>query len=85
MCKLHDDETLYFQHKGKNVHDFKIYIDIISHIKFSDDTIFADKAYGTCETLNYIQMYDANYAITLKSNTLNHWNCYSIFYKECTT
>lgn len=51
-------------------------------MKITDSTILADKAYGTNEILDFIQLHDADYAIPPKSNTRTPWRCDWHLYKE---
>lgn len=67
---------------GGNIHDSSVAVDLLSGIDISNSTILGDKAYGTNEILNYIQIHDGDYAIPPKSNTKNPWKCDWILYKE---
>lgn len=73
---------IYFQLTGGNIHDSTVAVDVLSHLDISDSTILADKAYGTNEILDYIQMQDADYVIPPKSNTRNPWRYDWVLYKE---
>ncbi len=55
---------------------------MFSHLDIVNNTILADKAYGTNEILNYIQQQEADYAISPKSNTRNFWCCDWALYKK---
>lgn len=73
---------VYFQLTGGNIHDSTVAVDVLSHLDISDSTILADKAYGTKEILDYIQLQDGDYVIPPKSNTRNPWCCDWVLYKE---
>ncbi len=48
----------------------------------STSNVLADKAYGTKEILDYIQIRDGEYTIPPKSNATNPWRCDWWVYKE---
>lgn len=73
---------IYFQLSAGNVNDSTMAVEVLSHIDITDSTILADKAYGTNEILDYIQLQDANYAIPPKCNTCIPWRCVWWLYKE---
>lgn len=73
---------VYFQLTGGNIHDATVAIDMLSRLDISDSTILADKAYGTNEILDYIQLQDGDDVIPPKSNTRNPWRCDWVLYKE---
>lgn len=73
---------LYFQLSAGNVNDSSMAVEVLSHVNIMDSTILADKAYGTNEILDYIQLQDADYAIPPKSNTRIPWRCDWWLYKE---
>lgn len=73
---------IYFQLTGGNIHDSTVAVDVLSYLDISDSTILTDKAYGTKEILDYIQMQDTDYVIPPKSNTRNPWRCDWVLYKE---
>lgn len=73
---------LYFQLSAGNVNDSMMAVEVLSHVNIMDSTILADKAYGTNEILDYIQLQDADYAIPPKSNTRIPWRCDWWLYKE---
>lgn len=73
---------LYFQLSAGNVNDSEMAVEVLSHVSIADSAILADKAYGTNEILDYIQVQDADYAIPPKSNTRIPWRCDWWLYKE---
>lgn len=73
---------LYFQLSAGNINDNEVAVDVLSHVDIAASTILADKAYGTNEILDYIQVQDADYAIPPKSNTRIPWRCDWWLYKE---
>lgn len=48
----------YFQLTGETIHEATVAVDILFHLDISESTLFAGKAYGTSEILNYIQQQD---------------------------
>ena len=62
---------VYIQIIGRNIHDFIVAVDALSHIDISNSIILEDKAYGTKEILDYIQQQSGDYAIPAKSNATN--------------
>ena len=73
---------LYSQLSAGNVNDSEVAVEVLSHLNIENSTILADKAYGTNEILDYIQVQDADYAIPPKSNTRVPWRCDWWRYKE---
>jgi len=51
-------------------------------VDISQSNVLVDKAYGTNEILDYIQIQDSEYIIPPKSNTVNPWRCDWWVYKE---
>lgn len=72
----------YFQLSSGNVHDATVAIDVLTHVGISYSTVLADKAYGTKDILDYLQVHDADYAIPPKSNTRIPWRCDWSLHKE---
>ncbi len=60
-----------------------IAVDVLAHVDISSSNVLADKAYGTNEILDYIQIRDGEYTIPPKSNAVNPWRCDWWVYKEC--
>lgn len=73
---------LCFQLSAGNVNDSTMAVEVLSHVDIMNSTILADKAYGTNEILDYIQLQDADYAIPPKCNTRIPWRCDWWLYKE---
>lgn len=73
---------IHFQLSAGNINDSTVAIEVLSHEDISESSILADKAYGTNEILDYIQLQDASYAIPPKSNTRIPWRCDWWLYKE---
>jgi len=73
---------IYLQLSSGNVNDSTEAVSVLSHVDISGSTILADKAYGTNEILDYLQIRDADYAIPPKSNTRAPWRCDWWLYKE---
>jgi transposase len=73
---------VYLQLSGGNIHDATMAVEVLTHVDVSVSTVLADKAYGTKEILDYLQINDADYAIPPKSNTRIPWRCDWWLYKE---
>ena len=64
------------------MNDSTVAVDVLSHVPLSQSTVLADKAYGSNDILDYLQVQDADYAIPPKSNTRVPWRCDWWLYKE---
>ena len=51
-------------------------------MNISSSNVLPDKAYGTKEILDYIQIMDGEYTIPAKSNAAKPWRCDWWIYKE---
>lgn len=71
-----------FQLTDGNIHDSIVAVDMLSHLNILDSTILADKAYGTKEILDYIQLQDGDYAIPPESNTRNPRCCIGCYIRS---
>jgi len=67
---------------GRQVHDSKAAIPILSQISIADSIIQADKALGSQEIRDYIVEQGATYAIPPKDSNPNPWECDLWQYKE---
>ncbi|WP_407919225.1 transposase [Domibacillus indicus] len=73
---------LYFQLSAGSVHDSKVATEVLSHVPLEQNSVVADKAYGTNEIRSFLTSHQAAYAIPPKSNTVDPWACDWWTYKE---
>jgi len=66
---------------GGNVFDSTIALDILSGVDITGSIVMGDKAYGAKDIRDYITVNGASYAIPLKSNTKELWDCDWFQYK----
>ncbi len=67
---------------GGQVHDGIMLKPALEQLDISENTILADKAYGSEENRQYISDQGVQYCVLPKKNAVNVWECDYFHYKE---